>query len=153
MNYEEFIRNKLIKRQEPNFQQISRQLERALKDLKAAQANLKIDLTWTLAIAYHSMIRAGKALMYAKGYLPSTIRTHKTIVELTNLILGDDYHALVSKLNRMRRRRHDFIYDSKNHTTLGEANSAIQAAKKLINRIITLVREENPEKGLFDFKE
>ena len=149
MSYEKFLKGNLIKNQTPDFKQISYQLQRSLKDLKTAEANLKIDLTWALAIAYHAMIRAGRALMYSKGYLPTTKRTHKTIVEFTKLILGHEYGALVSKFNRLRRKRHDFIYDSKNHITYSEANSSLDTAKKLIDKIIDLVKQENSEKDLF----
>ena len=65
--------------------------------------NLKIDLTWSSAIAYHAMIRAGRALMYSKGYLPTAKHSHKTIVEFTRLTLGDEYHSLVGKFNRFAR--------------------------------------------------
>ena len=150
MSYEKFLRDRLIKRQKPDFKQISYQLQRALKDLKTAEANLKIDLTWSLAIAYHAMIRAGRALMYSKGYLPTTKRAHKTIVEFTKLILGHEYDTLVSRFNRLRRKRHDFIYDSKNHITESEAKSSLETATKLINKIVDLVRKENPEKDFFD---
>src|SRR3989338_249407 len=149
MRYEKFLKDSLIKNQTPDFKQISYQLQRSLKDLKTAEANIKIDLTWALAIAYHAMIRAGRALMYSKGYLPTTKRTHKTIVEFTKLILGHEYGVLVSKFNRLRRKRHDFIYDSKNHITYSEANSSLDTAKKLIDKIIDLVKQENSEKDLF----
>lgn len=149
MSYEKFLKDNLIKNQTPDFKQISYQLQRSLKDLKTAEANLKIDLTWALAIAYHAMIRAGRALMYSKGYLPTTKRTHKTIVEFTKLILGHEYGALVSKFNRLRRKRHDFIYDSKNHITHSEAKSSLDTARKLIDKIIDLVKQENPERYLF----
>ncbi len=54
MNYERFIRNRLIKKQKPDFKQIDHQLKRARKDLKTAESNLSIDLTWAFTIAYHS---------------------------------------------------------------------------------------------------
>ena len=149
MTYEIFLRSNLIKRQKPDFKQISHQLQRALKDLKTAEANLKIDLTWSSTIAYHAMIRAGRALMYSKGYLPTTKRSHKTIVEITKLILSHEYDTLVSRFNRLRRKRHDFIYDSKNHITYSEAKSSLDTATKLINKIVDLVKQENPEKNLF----
>ncbi|MFH1772299.1 MAG: HEPN domain-containing protein [Candidatus Omnitrophota bacterium] len=149
MSYERFIKNKLIKRQTPDHKQIEYQLGRSLKDLKTAEANLNIDLTWSLAIAYHAIIRAGKALMYSKGYLPTVNRSHKTIVEFTKVLLGDEYHDLVAKFNRLRRKRHDFIYDSQNHVTHQEAKSSLETAQKLIDRIINLVREENPQTHLF----
>lgn len=45
MNYERFLKDKLVKKQRPDFEQIEKQLQRSLKDLKTAKANLKIDLT------------------------------------------------------------------------------------------------------------
>jgi len=149
MDYERFLKDKLIKKQKPDFKQISHQLQRSLKDLKTAEANLKIDLTWSFAIAYHAMIRAGRALMYSKGYLPTAKHSHKTIVEFTKLTLGDEYHNLVGKFNRMRRQRHDFIYDTKNHMTSHEAKSSLEAAQKLIDKIIAMVKQENPQMDLF----
>lgn len=46
MNYEKFFKNKLIKKQVPDFRQIQFQLQRSMKDLKTDEANLTIDLTW-----------------------------------------------------------------------------------------------------------
>jgi len=149
MNYEKFLKENLIKRQKPDFAQIEHQLKRAQKDLKTAEAVLHIDLTWAFAISYHAMIRAGKALMYSKGYLPTATKSHKTIVEITKLILGQEYENIISRFNRMRRQRHDFIYGSKNHITFHEAKLSIETAKKLIEEIITLVKKENPEEDLF----
>ena len=149
MIYEKFLKDSLIKKEKPDFKQIEHQIKRANKDLKTAEANLSIDLTWAFAIAYHAMVRASKALIYSKGYLPTAKKSHKTIVELTNLILGNEYENLIGHFSRMRRRRHDFIYDSKNHITSHEAKSSIEAAKKLVDEIIILVKNENLEKDLF----
>ncbi|MBU2494998.1 MAG: HEPN domain-containing protein [Candidatus Omnitrophota bacterium] len=149
MNYEEFLKDNLIKKQNPDFKQIERQLKRAQKDLKTAESNLSIDLTWTFTIAYHAMIRAGRALMYSKGYLPTTKNSHKTIIEFAKLILGAEFENLLGHFNRMRRRRHEFIYDSVNHITFSEAKSSIDTARKLIEKIIALEKKENPEKDLF----
>jgi len=149
MPYEKFLNDNLIKKEKPDFKQMAHQIKRAQKDLKTAEANLSIDLTWAFAIAYHAMMRASKALMYSRGYLPTAKKSHKTIVELTKLILGREYENLIGHFSRMRRRRHDFIYDSKNHITPHEAKISIETAKKLIDEIIVLVRRENPEKDLF----
>ena len=149
MIYEKFLKDNLIKKEKPDFKQIAYQLKRAQKDLTTGEANLSIDLTWAFAIAYHAMMRASKALMYSKGYLPTAKRSHKTIVELTKLILGSEYESIIGRFSRMRRRRHDFIYDSKNNITPHEAKSSIDIAKKLIEEIIILVKKENPEKELF----
>ena len=139
MNYEQFVKDNFAKKVKPDPTQIKHQLNRAVQDLVTAQANLKIDATWALTIAYHAMIRAGRALMYAQGYLPTTNQTHKTIVEFTKIKLGDDFHELVAKFNRLRRRRHHFIYDSENHVNAEEARSALETAKKFIDKIKILV--------------
>ncbi len=145
MNYRILLRQKLLKKQVPDFQQIDNQVNRALKDLKAAEANLAIDLSWAVAIAYHAMIRAGRALIYSRGYLPTARQTHKTIVDVAGVILGPGYRQLIARFNRLRRKRHDFIYDSKNHTTLREARIALETAGELIEKISTAIREENPQ--------
>ena len=149
MNYERFLKDKLIKKQKPDFKQIVYQLKRSLKDLKVGEANLNIDSTWSFTIAYHAMIRAGRVLMYSKGYLPTTKNSHKTIVEFTKLTLGNEYQNLTNRFNRMRRKRHDFIYDSKNNINVKEAKSSLNTAKSLINKIEYLIKKENPQKELF----
>ena len=78
--------------------------------------------------------------MYSKGYLPTANQTHKTVIEFAKLILEDAYHALLAKLNRLRRRRHNFIYDSKNHVNDEEALSALETAKKLIAEIKKMIK-------------
>lgn len=150
MNYERFLKNNLIKKQKPDFKQIRHQLQRSQKDLKTAEFNLSIDLTWAFAIAYHAMMRASKSLMFSKGFLPTANRSHKTIIEFAKLSLSSGYESLISRFNRMRRQRHDFIYDSKNNITLHEAKSSIDTAKRLIEEIIAIVKKENPEKDLFE---
>lgn len=149
MIYEEFLKDNLIKKEKPDFKQIAYQLKRAQKDLTTAEANLPIDLTWAFAIAYHAMMRASKALIYSKGYLPTAKKSHKTIIELTKFILGIEYESIIGRFGRMRRQRHDFIYDSKNRITSFEAKSSIDTAGKLIKEVLILVKKENPEKDLF----
>ncbi|MEW6607710.1 MAG: HEPN domain-containing protein [bacterium] len=144
MNYEKFLQDNLIKEQKPDFKQIEKQLKRAQKDLKTAESVLDIDLTWSFAISYHAMIRAGKSLMYSQGYLPTAKNSHKTIVEFTKMILGEEYENIISRFNRMRRQRHDFIYDSENEITSSEAKLAMATAQKFIEKIIAIVMKENP---------
>ncbi|MBI5375751.1 MAG: HEPN domain-containing protein [Candidatus Schekmanbacteria bacterium] len=149
MSYEKFLKSNLIKKQQPDFKQIKYQLKRTEKDLKTAESLLSIDLTWAFAVAYHAMMRASKALMFSKGFLPTSKQSHKTIIEFTRLIMGDEYENIISRFNRMRRKRHDFIYDSQNHITTQEAETAIDTAKKLIEKIKDFVTKENPQKELF----
>lgn len=129
----------------PDLHQITKQLGRASKDLRTAEAVSSIDRAWSFTIAYHAMIRAGRAFMFSKGYLPTTLNPHKTIVEFTREALGSQYGDLILRFDRMRRKRHDFIYDSENHTTEREALAAIKAAQDLIRGIWECLRDESPK--------
>ena len=111
---------------------------------------LSVDLTWALTIAYHAMIRASRALMYSMGYLPTSKNAHKTVIEFTRLSLGSEYETTVARFNRMRRKRHDFIYNSVNRTTQEEARIAIKTAKTLARRIIDIIIKNNPDALLFE---
>jgi uncharacterized protein (UPF0332 family) len=150
MNFERFIKENLVKKQQPDFDQIAGQLKRAHKDLKTAKSVLAGDPTWAFTISYHAMLRAGRAIMFSKGYLPTATQSHKTIVEFTKAILGPEYENIVSRFSRMRRQRHNFIYDSQNHITVSEAKSAVDTAANLLEKIIGLVGKDNPQKELFD---
>jgi hypothetical protein len=98
MNYDRFLRNNLIKKVNPNSAQIQHQIKRSEQDLETAQANLSIDTTWSLTIAYHAMIRACRALMYAQGYLPTAQQTHKTLVEFAKVFLGENIRISLRNL-------------------------------------------------------
>lgn len=149
MSYGRFLRDRLVKKVKPDFRQITAQLRRARKDLATAASVANVDPTWSYTIVYHAMIRAGRALMYAKGYLPTATRSHKTIVEFTGRVLGEEYEHLVSRFNRMRRRRHDFIYDSVNNISGHEVKSSIETAVELIKTITAYINKENPQAELF----
>lgn len=73
--------------------------------------------------------------MLSRGYLPTTVNPHRTVVDFTREGLGGKYDDLLRRFNRMRRKRHDFIYDSENATTDQEVRDAIKAAQDLIRGI------------------
>ncbi len=107
---------------------------------------MPIDRTWSFTIAYHAMIRAGRAFMYSQGYLPTTLNPHKTIIGFMHTAFDTEYNDLILRFDRMRRKRHDFIYDSENHTTEAEALAALKTAQDLIRGIRNCLKDEYPGK-------
>lgn len=72
MLFETYLKKGLLKRQGVNFKQIDKQIIRAKKDLITAEAVLASkDAEWAAMIAYHAMLRAGRALLFSRGYLPA----------------------------------------------------------------------------------
>ncbi len=141
-----FQKKGLIKAQPPNFEQIERQIVRAEKDLQTCILVRKQDPEWTSTIAYQSMLRAGRALMFSIGYLPADGQQHKTVVEITGKILGREFAVLVKQFDKMRKRRNIFFYESEDAHNFTEAEGAIQSAKNLLEKIKKRIRELNSQR-------
>lgn len=138
MSIERMLKDNLIKKQEPDFKQIEKQIKRCEKDIETAKMNMKVDSVWAITIAYHSMIRAGRALMYSKGYLPTPKDTHKTIVDFTGMVFGQKYNTLLSKFNRLRKQRHNFIYESENGVPVDEVDWQLLPQRNCSKRLKAL---------------
>jgi uncharacterized protein (UPF0332 family) len=111
----------LIEKVETDLSKVKRALERAKRDLRTARATLDIDEEWTYTIAYHAMLRAGRALMLYLDYRPKGKDQHKTVGEFCSRVLGEGYRILVNKFHRMRRKRHRFIYELESPISKTEA--------------------------------
>ncbi|MBI3322732.1 MAG: HEPN domain-containing protein [Candidatus Omnitrophica bacterium] len=141
----------MLKHQRVNFKQIGKQISRAKKDLETARSVLSRDPEWAATIAYHAMLRSGRAFLFSRGYLPADGAQHKTVVELTQQLLGKEYSTLVARFEKMRRKRSIFFYESDPFGTLTEAENALKAASQLVQVIQDRIRNENPQLH-FSFK-
>jgi predicted transcriptional regulator of viral defense system len=65
----------LIERISAGSKQVVPNLRRAEKDLLTAKATIDVDEEWAYTIAYHAMLRSGRALMLSLGYRPTHLRT------------------------------------------------------------------------------
>jgi hypothetical protein len=92
----------LIERVEPNLGNVKKALERAQRDLRTARATLGIDEEWAYTIAYHAMLRAGRALMAFLEYRPKGKDQHRTVGKFCSRVLGEDYRTLINKFHRMK---------------------------------------------------
>jgi len=124
--------------------QIIANISRARKDLATAKANLGIDEEWSYTISYHAMLRAGRALMFLCGYRPKGKDQHKTVVEFCAEILGQEYKELTTRFNRMRVKRHDFIYDPERPIPRTETEKSLESAEKLVKEISEKIQKQLP---------
>jgi len=135
----------LIKRQKADFSQIEALLHRAHKDIVAAKANLEIDEEVTYNYAYLSMLRCGRAIMFMKGYRSVDGQQHKTIIELSGEILGEEFKSVIKKFDHMRRKRNQFTYDPFLPVSKIEAENALKTAEEFVNIAMNLIQKENPQ--------
>jgi uncharacterized protein (UPF0332 family) len=144
-NLQQYLHRGLLKEQPPDFRQIERQILRAEKDLHTLGLVIKEDPVWASTIAYQAMLRAGRALLFSEGVLPSDGRQHKTVIEVTGKFLGGEYKVLVQQFERLRRKRNVFFYDSEESVSATEAVKTIQTAKTLLTTIKQHIRAKSPQ--------
>ena len=83
----QLIGSGFLKEHPKDSEQARKLLLRSFRDLKTARANLEIDEEAAYTFAYLAMLRAGRALMFLKGYRPADGRQHKTVVETAGFFL------------------------------------------------------------------
>jgi uncharacterized protein (UPF0332 family) len=145
IDFSGYLRNGLIKKQQPNFIQIAAQINRAIKDLATYKLVAGKDPEWAASIAYQAMLRTGRALLFSFGYLPADGQQHKTVVEITGLILGKEYETVVLQFERFRRKRNQFFYDSVDTANETEAKKSAETARSLIEAIKKQIKTLNPQ--------
>lgn len=140
-----YLTRGLIKSQSPNFKQIEKQVVRAGKDLHTCTLVIKQDPEWASTMAYQSMLRAGRALLFSIGYLPADGQQHKTVVEITGKILGKEFTSVLKQFDKMRKRRNVFFYDSEDAHNFTEAERGLATARNLLENIKKKIRSLNPQ--------
>ena len=131
----------LIEKVSLSLRQVTVNLARARKDLIVAKANLDIDEAWAHTIAYHAMLRAGRAFMFSLGYRPKGKDQHKTVVEFCGEVLGEEFKTLTNRFNRMRTKRHDFIYEPERPIPKTEAVQSLKSAEEFVTEITVRVEK------------
>ena len=58
-----------------------------------------------------AMLKAGRALLLLQGFVPDDGAQHKTVVEVTSVILGEKYRHLTDQFETMRRKRNEMTID------------------------------------------
>ncbi len=149
MIYKELIAKGEIKKESIKPSQIIKSINRAEQDIKSAQTLLASNEVAAFKLAYDSMLLAGRALVFAYGFRPRASGSHKIVVDFSTDILGAEYRALTSKFNKMRKKRHELVYEAA-VVSKTEAKNAIEAASKFIEHIKEHIEKKNPQMKLFE---
>lgn len=147
---EEFIKNLekdgFVKREKIGFDQIIKHIERAVLDLKAAEANLAIDFVVSYNCSYSAMLKAGRALMFLFALRPSDGQQHKTVVLFSEKALGRKFFNLTNKFDKMRVLRNKFTYDEPEiQVSESQAKNALIDAKAFVSEVGNFIEAKNPQ--------
>jgi uncharacterized protein (UPF0332 family) len=107
----DLLQRGLIREENIGADQVESHIDRALKDIEVAKANMSIDLEASYNYSYLAMLRAGRGLMFSYGLRPCGTEQHKTVVEFCTYVFGNDFPDLVKHFDRMRKKRNRFTYD------------------------------------------
>ncbi len=133
------------------FNQVEALLKEAILDLKEAKKTLKIAERATYLMAYNAMLKAGRALLLLNGWAPDDGAQHKTVVEMTGVILGEKYGHIVNKFESMRRKRNDMTYEAGVLISNKEKEQAFEDAITLVEGCLETAKKKNPQMKI-DFK-
>ena len=138
---------RLVK-QKSGFIQVEALLREAILDLSEARKVIAIADRATYILAYMAMLKAGRALLLLKGYRPADGAQHKTVVDVTGVILGKKYSDLAMHFETMRRKRNAITYDAGSLLSPSEAKAAFDDAAALFKEVLHKVRKQNPQINL-----
>ncbi len=139
------VREGKIRRQNAGFVQVEALLKDAILDLEEARRIQGIAERAIYLLAYTAMLKAGRALLLLNGYVPDDGAQHKTVVELTSAILGEEFRDLTEQFERMRRKRNDLTYEGGTLLSKTEAQNALSSAISFLQKILRKVKAQNPQ--------
>ncbi len=134
---EDLEREGLISRLRPDPQRVRDAMKLAHRDLGVATNLLVSSNDWAYTVAYNAILQAGRALMFSKGYRPEGGNQHIAIVRFCDLFLSRE-DALW--FDRMRRKRHQSVYDTAGSVSDREAENAVKKAEEIVQVIEVLVK-------------
>ncbi|MBU4376618.1 MAG: hypothetical protein KKD29_03975 [Candidatus Omnitrophica bacterium] len=141
-----------IRKQKAGIVQIEALLKEAALDMKEAKKVSHLAERATYLLAYMAMLKAGRALLLLKGYVPDDGAQHKTVVDMTSAILGHKYKTISNHFEMMRRKRNEMTYEAGALLTRSEALKAFDDAVILIQKILEEAKLQNPQMEFkFDF--
>lgn len=134
-----------LRKQKAGIAQVEALLKEAILDLSEAKKITHLATRATYLLAYIAMLKAGRALLLLKGYVPDDGAQHKTVVDVTTIILGEKYRNLTRQFETMRRKRNELTYEAGVLLSDFEANKAFLDAIALLKKILSEVKAQNPQ--------
>jgi uncharacterized protein (UPF0332 family) len=110
----------------------------AHRDLGVAKNLLSSSSDWAFTVAYNAILQGGRAIMFSKGYRPAGSNQHISVVRFCEEFLSRDD---AQWFERMRRKRHQTVYDSAGSVSKREAENAVKKAEEILHTIESLIRE------------
>lgn len=88
-------------------------LDAAFRDVQAAEATRAEYASWADAMLYEAGLRAARTIVLAAGYrIDAAKGAHAVTIDAADVLTQARKHTVFTRLQRMRRRRNDFLYET-----------------------------------------
>ena len=88
---------------------------------------------WAEAIFYEAGLRCARAIVGAAGYRISSERGHVTAIDAADTLTGGSHHPVFVRLHRMRRTRHEFLYETRPDPSRTDLDRAARDVDRLVD--------------------
>jgi len=90
------------------------------------------------------MLAAGRALMFDKGYRPSSTEGHVAVVSFLQATLASEAgERMIMVMNRMRKKRHRIVYEEMDIVSEDEAKQMVKWAEEFVEMISGLIHRKS----------
>ena len=111
-NVADLVAQGRLRPQEPDLDALTVTLDLAERDLDAAAANEARFAPWAETMLYEAGLSAARAIVMAAGYRIAADRGHVTAIDAADALTDGRQHRIFVRLHRLRRRRHEFMYET-----------------------------------------
>jgi len=153
MNYNALKEMGIVEERTAEIAEIIELVSRSERDLATSKLLQDKDDEWAFAAAYQAMARSARALILSEGFRPKGVRsrdTHKTVVTVSGVILGDQYKSMINKFDRMRRKYQSFMEEAGRIISKYEARQAIKDAEEFVALVIGRIKEKYSQMSLLN---
>ena len=107
-------------------------MELALRDLRVARKMLAEERDWAFVAGYNAVLQAARAYMFSEGFRPTTAEAHKNTLAFMEVALSGKHGRLITYFDRMRKKRHQAVYDQAGLISEKEAADLLARAEEFV---------------------
>ncbi len=136
-------------------QQISKRFAKAVAFLHVAKSTFESDIkdehlnNVIYTKIYDAVRKIGEVFLLLKGYKAKGKDYHKTVIRASRLLMNDDRMDIIfTRLDKMRKNRHEIEYDDSLDATKQDLEQAFKDAQKFANKVESLIDGKDSQKKL-----
>ena len=153
MNLETTLNNLLkegkIKKQKTDTAYLNNLLAAAHRNFEAAILLMDKVEEAAYKLVYDGLLQIGRVILLLNGYRPDDGQQHKTTFLVAGEMLGEEYHDLISKIQKFRIKRNDFIYEAKGLISKAETDAIFNTSRDFWHRVRIYLENKNSQLKLF----